>query len=298
MIDLKSGQLTDILPASIKRDVEVQCISYALHCQIEKMAKLADRTRTTAMIDDLPERILDVLATELRTPYYTESMNLQTKRDIIKNTIMWHAKAGTPSAVAELIAVIFGTGEVVEWFDFEEPPYTPGTFDIVTSARMTEEMTNDFLQIVRRVKNTRSHIRRILVLRGMEMRERSASATVAEPRRIALNHFEKENGIAMRARQATGATLESSEVVTNAPKRNVVTSHNIRAYAGLTGHPDATIVSYAVQRKRAGLGYMRMATAATARTHITIFNTIFQKAEFSQSTHNATTDLSHSSVTI
>ena len=41
-----------------------------------------------AVIDELPERILDVLAVELRTPYYQESMNLETKRNIIKRTLL------------------------------------------------------------------------------------------------------------------------------------------------------------------------------------------------------------------
>lgn len=88
-------------------------------------------------------------------------MNLETKRNIIKRTLLWHTKAGTPSAVSELVEIVFGEGRTVEWFDYTEGPYTPGTFDIITNARMTEEMANYFLSIIQRVKNTRSHIRRI-----------------------------------------------------------------------------------------------------------------------------------------
>lgn len=175
MISLYDGQITDLLPWKIAQSTEVRCISYAVQQEHQRMLRLAAHTRTMAVIDELPERILDVLAVELRTPYYQESMNLETKRNIIKRTLLWHTKAGTPSAVSELIEIVFGEGRTEEWFDYTEGPYTPGTFDIITNARMTEEMANYFLSIIQRVKNTRSHIRRILVEREMEMHETVAS---------------------------------------------------------------------------------------------------------------------------
>ena len=106
--------------------------SYAIQQEHQRLLRLADRTRTLAVIDELPEKILDVLAVELRTPYYQEDMDVETKRNIIKRTLLWHTKAGTPSAVAELIEIVFGEGDVVEWFNFES--YTPGTFDIITTS--------------------------------------------------------------------------------------------------------------------------------------------------------------------
>ena len=181
MISLYDGQITDLLPWKIAQSTEVRCISYAVQQEHQRMLRLTAHTRTMAVIDELPERILDVLAVELRTPYYQESMNLETKRNIIKRTLLWHTKAGTPSAVSELIEIVFGEGRTEEWFDYTEGPYTPGTFDIITNARMTEEMANYFLSIIQRVKNTRSHIRRILVEREMEMHETVASGVRLKP---------------------------------------------------------------------------------------------------------------------
>ena len=110
MISLYDGQITDLLPWKIAQSTEVRCISYAVQQEHQRMLRLAAHTRTMAVIDELPERILDVLAVELRTPYYQESMNLETKRNIIKRTLLWHTKAGTPSAVSELIEIVFGEG--------------------------------------------------------------------------------------------------------------------------------------------------------------------------------------------
>lgn len=118
MISLYDGQITDLLPWKIAQSTEVRCISYAVQQEHQRMLRLAAHTRTMAVIDELPERILDVLAVELRTPYYQESMNLETKRNIIKRTLLWHTKAGTPSAVSELIEIVFGEGRTEEWFDY------------------------------------------------------------------------------------------------------------------------------------------------------------------------------------
>ena len=159
MIKLYDGQITDLLPEKIAKDINTRCLSFAIQQEHQRLLRLTNKTRTLSVIDELPEKILDILAVELRTPYYQESMNLEMKRNIIKKTLGWHTKAGTPSAVEELIKIVFGEGKVVEWFNYDEPPYTPGTFDIITNAKMTEETINYFLSIIQRVKNTRSHIR-------------------------------------------------------------------------------------------------------------------------------------------
>ena len=86
MIKLYDGQITDLLPEKIAKDVETRCLSSAIQQEHQRLLRQADRTRTLAVIDELPEKILDVLAVELRTPYYQEDMDVETKRNIIKRT--------------------------------------------------------------------------------------------------------------------------------------------------------------------------------------------------------------------
>lgn len=242
MISLYDGQITDLLPWKIAQSTEVRCISYAVQQEHQRMLRLAAHTRTMAVIDELPERILDVLAVELRTPYYQESMNLETKRNIIKRTLLWHTKAGTPSAVSELIEIVFGEGRTEEWFDYTEGPYTPGTFDIITNARMTEEMANYFLSIIQRVKNTRSHIRRILVEREMEMHETVASGVVSSPKEQVLNHHQTANDYTMQETAASAVTSAPSRTVTNHPEgRTGDIGMEGSAAAGAVSSPHETI---------------------------------------------------------
>ena len=238
------------------------------------MLRLAAHTRTMAVIDELPERILDVLAVELRTPYYQESMNLETKRNIIKRTLLWHTKAGTPSAVSELIEIVFGEGRTEEWFDYTEGPYTPGTFDIITNARMTEEMANYFLSIIQRVKNTRSHIRRILVEREMEMHETVASGVVSSPKEQVLNHHQTTNDYTMQETVASAVTSAPSRTVTNHPEgRTGDIGMEGNAAAGAVSSPHETIGNNVNPRTGTLLGGVSGFAAIVVRnTKTTILN--------------------------
>lgn len=165
MINLYDGELADILPSQMATEVQQQCISYALKKGIQLVVERANMTRTQTVIDNLPEKILDVLAVELRTPYYREEMDIETKRNIIKRTLLWHLTAGTPRAVSELITTVFGDGEVVEWFDYGDKPYH---FKVKTNALLTPEMSVFFTSMLERVKNTRSHLRMIEIHRTVD----------------------------------------------------------------------------------------------------------------------------------
>lgn len=171
MIKFQEGELLDLLPSSLKNDADMICLSYALKMAVRRLLVYERSAMTQNFVDSLPEKILDVLAVELRSPYYLDSMEIGVKREIIKNTLIWHTKAGTASAVSEMIGIVFGEGSVVEWPDFDEPPYTPGTFDIVTNTQMTEDITEFFMAVIEKVKNERSHIRKVLIHREMEMNE-------------------------------------------------------------------------------------------------------------------------------
>lgn len=273
MIKFKDGQMADLLPSSMARDVETQCISYALKKQMERIIHLADQTRTVAMIDLLPERILDVLAVELRTPYYQESMELDVKRNIIKRTLLWHTKAGTPSAVAELIEIVFGEGKVVEWFNYDEAPYTPGTFDIVTNARMTEEIAEYFLSIIQRVKNTRSHIRRILIDRALEMHETVATGVFTEPEETILNHQNKTTQATME--ETVGAAIATSPegYVTNHPQnRSQSLGMDNRVAVAIHSSPEEFIGNSADPATTGAAGTVHAFAGAYASTETNILN--------------------------
>lgn len=163
MIKFTEGGLIDIWP---EKDPEIEALSYALQQQFIILKKYADQMQCFSNVEELNETVLDYLAIELQAMYYEQSMSLDKKREIIKNTMKWHIYAGTPAAVSEMVNVIFGTGRVVEWFDFENPEErVPGTFDIITDAGFSKDLIARFNKTIKKVKNARSHLRKVNIER-------------------------------------------------------------------------------------------------------------------------------------
>lgn len=155
MIKLEDGQITDILPVVHRKKAEVQALSAALQKSNRRLLDNIRKTMIYASIDELPERILDVLATELRAQYYEPDMELETKREMIRKALYLHSKAGTPEAVEQMIKSVFGQGKLVEWFEFGGEP---GTFKIETNAQSTPDAFKKIEKIIKRVKNARSQL--------------------------------------------------------------------------------------------------------------------------------------------
>ncbi len=166
MIKFCDSSIGAILPVYLSRTPEVQAISYAMARQIKKMCVRMEKEKVYIAIENLSEDVLDLLAIEMRSQYYSDAMGMREKKEIIKNTMKWYMKAGTTSAVKEMVNVIFGEGRVVEWFDFKEGEKIPGTFEIETEAGLTTEIMAEVSEKIKNVKNTRSHIRRVKTLRA------------------------------------------------------------------------------------------------------------------------------------
>lgn len=165
MISLYDSEIAEIMPSLMKKSPEVQALSYAISRQMKKIHNYVNNSMVYASIDTLPEEILDLLAVELRTQYYDETLEISVKRTLIKGTLLWYSKAGTPQAVAELVEAVFGEGEVEEWFDYGADP---GYFKITTNAIMTPDMDTVFNKMINRVKNTRSHLQAVEIHRTID----------------------------------------------------------------------------------------------------------------------------------
>ena len=162
MISYYDGQLTDILPENITKKPEIRALSYALQQGCRLLYSYSRQLCVYSGSDSQPEEITDLLATELRTQYYNKSLDLNTKRQLVKNTLIWYEKAGTPEAVEELVATVFGEGKVEEWFEYGGKPYW---FRIQTDALLTEDTAAYFSDMIRKVKNARSHMESIKIHR-------------------------------------------------------------------------------------------------------------------------------------
>lgn len=118
MIRLSEGRFTDILPENLAGQIEAQAFAYALGRQVEKLCAYADGTRIYAAVNTIPERVLDILAIELRTPAYREQFPPQVKRALIEGTLTFYTQMGTPAAVNRIMEIIFEAGHIEEWYEY------------------------------------------------------------------------------------------------------------------------------------------------------------------------------------
>lgn len=162
MLKLKDGCITDILPEVFAEDPKVAALGYAVRSAMRRFLTYSGATGVYSGIGSADSPVLDMLAAELDTQYYDEALDLTAKRNLVKNTLIWHMTSGTPAAVEELVAAVFGEGGVKEWFEYGDDPFY---FKIITDALMTEDMNDRFTAMLDRVKNTRSHIRAIEIHR-------------------------------------------------------------------------------------------------------------------------------------
>lgn len=187
MIDIRNGELADLWPD--ETSPEFKSISYALHMAIIRMLEKAAGVGSSCDIDHLAESTLDYLAVETRAMYYDQHAGIETKRSIIKNTLKWHTQAGTVKATEELIASVFGgDARLIEWFDFTEPPIEANTFDVETEALMTKDIISELTSVIKKVKNSKSHIRRVTVLRELHSAATMATHITAISECTVSNH--------------------------------------------------------------------------------------------------------------
>ena len=156
MISLKQSNITQVLPKVISSSPEVQALGYTINKQIVKLVESCKQLNIWSAVDFLDSNMLDILAAELRTHYYNESLDTETKRALIKGTIERYKVAGTRAAVEELIGIVFGNGTIQEWFEYDGEPHH---FKIATANPITiGEQAEEFLRLLQSIKRESSHL--------------------------------------------------------------------------------------------------------------------------------------------
>lgn len=177
MISLYDGEIIDLLPEPFKSDPDVIAISYAIKRAAGAMLENAKKLLLYSDIDHMPEYILDYMATETNLAYYDESFDIVTKRKLVKDAYISRMMAGTREATENIIKTIFGGGEIVEWYEEQENPGEPGTFDVKTEARMTDKLYEQLAQAISRTKNCSSHMRYVSIMRELHNELKEAAGT-------------------------------------------------------------------------------------------------------------------------
>lgn len=149
MLNLGQSRLVDILPPSINQDDQVVTAAAAIDQLIYQQQAAIDRLAILARLDGINDQEADELAWQFHVDFYGPPMPLEKKRELVKKSLVWHRKKGTPSAVEEVVSAAFDSAEVKEWFDYGGQPYH---FKVVTREILTPEKYDQVVRAINSVK--------------------------------------------------------------------------------------------------------------------------------------------------
>ena len=150
MIKLYNSELIKILPEHLNKDAYVQAFGYALDKQICKLLDKCKCIEIWSNPSNVDEKLLDYIAAELKTQYYSTDLEVDIKRRLVANTMVFYKKAGTKKSVEELVSILFGEGEVKEWHEYGGNPHH---FKVITSnTNITDDVIEKMNDIIKRIK--------------------------------------------------------------------------------------------------------------------------------------------------
>ena len=192
MIELKGSRFTQILPYNLAGQTRTQALAYAVGRQVDKLLAMADRMVIWAGLDRVPEPLLDCLAVELRTPAYSADYPVETKRTLVRESLLFYARMGTPAAVDRLIQAIFGSGQIQEWYQYGGEPHHFRAAIGAEGVTITPEALEELRRVLASVKRLSSWLDSIATVTPMESRPvRAASALCGTISRTTLPPIEE-----------------------------------------------------------------------------------------------------------
>ena len=153
--DLQSVSLLDILPPNLLADKQIYVAARALDDELQKITAATRNALLLPRLDELSEDVIDLLAWQWHVDFYEPSMSIETKRQLVRESIAWHRIKGTKAAVEKMAQTVFKGGVVTEWFEYGGEPYH-FRIDVLNAPNMTEESRDRLLAVVKASKNTRS----------------------------------------------------------------------------------------------------------------------------------------------
>lgn len=171
MSNITKESLMSSLPSVLANDTRLNALASAvadiLSTRVTEVESLAFYKR----IDELPERLLDILAYDFKIDWWSQQYSVDEKRKILKSNWHIHKMMGTKAAVERGISDIYDDTQVVEWFDYKGKPYH-FKVEIDASYQDTDPVKyNRVIEQIRMYKNLRS------ILDSVEFVQRGTNAT-------------------------------------------------------------------------------------------------------------------------
>ena len=163
-IDYQKIHLLKILPKNISADNNIQELSSVLDDELQKICKIVDNLNLIDKIDVLPEEIVNLLAWQWHVDYYDNTLPLQNKRRLVKESIRVHKTKGTAWAVENVIKSALGDSRIEEWYEYGGEPYHFRLTNITANIAGPKTL-EQLMRAIDSAKNVRSTLDEIIFKR-------------------------------------------------------------------------------------------------------------------------------------
>ena len=158
--------LLDIAPPSISNDDNVKAIIAAINPELKSVSEAISDAFIISRVNELPERVIDLLAWQWHVDFYEPDLDLATNRALVLSSIKYHKKKGTKYAIKTALEALGFVPVIKEWFE-PEMGTPPHTFSI-TGHYKDDEINVDFLgedteEILKRVVEITKPVRSSLI---------------------------------------------------------------------------------------------------------------------------------------
>lgn len=166
MYTLDDYKIRDNLPSSIDQQ-NIRDLAEVLDVKLQEINAMSELILLYPRIDELPENLIDALAEQFHVDFYDASMSLQQKRTVVKNSIAWHRRKGTPSVVEEMVQTVFESAHVEEWFEYGGKPYF-FRVTLITAPLTDKAVLDRLVDAINKTKNVRSWLEYVQFSRPMQ----------------------------------------------------------------------------------------------------------------------------------
>lgn len=163
MIKFNEVSILDLLPENFQNDPTIQASAEALNKQLDKITQKTKKISIYERLfkNELTSEEVDELAYQFHVDFYDPSLPITQRIELVKKAIPFHQLKGTAGAIEDLIKILFGDGEVEEWFQYGGEP---GYFQVTTNNQMvTNEKAEEFIRSLRTVKRLSQHLETVLI---------------------------------------------------------------------------------------------------------------------------------------
>lgn len=167
MIDINHVSLLNLLPANLCEDPNVVAAAKAIDGELHSLNEEIRRLSIFDRVNDWSDDEVNELAWQFHVDFYDPLLPLDQRRQLVHNSIRWHRRKGTPSAVEELIQTLFGSGKVEEWWEYGGQQFH---FQVTTDdPEATNEKAGQFYLAIDSVKRLSTVLDRVIITQSEEL---------------------------------------------------------------------------------------------------------------------------------